>query len=218
MIGFTIRFICVIWFICIFQCTGILQMSEKIFKNPQFIQNVNSPCISLTLSCLELSQHAFLYITVSCVIIFFKYNFRSFFILKKLSDLIYASELFLILASCQKFLKLLCAALFPRSFVDGIIALCVWFPFLVKICFSAAFPLCPSTTSSLLFPLFCAAGYPDGFLQMLCILCTNSIHQNTISFPYKSEHLSSFQLFISVKGFLTAIPCNSGQSDSIQYV
>lgn len=68
-----IGFICMIWFICIFQCTGILQMSEKILKTPQFIQNVNnSPCISLTLPCLELLQRAFLHITVSCVINFLK--------------------------------------------------------------------------------------------------------------------------------------------------
>lgn len=108
----------------------------------------------------------------------------------------------------KSFCMLFCTPSFPHSFVDEILSLCIWFPSLVKVCFSAAFPLCPSTASSLLFPLFCAAGYPDGFLRRLCILCTDSLHYNNISFPHRGEHLSFFQLFISVKGFLTAILCS----------
>lgn len=63
----------------------------------------------------------------------------------------------------RSFWKLLCAALFLRSFVDGIIALCIWFPSLVKICSSAAFPLCPSTTSSLLLSSFLCCRIPRWF-------------------------------------------------------
>lgn len=194
-------------------------MSEKMLKSPQFIQNMSSPCISLTLLCPELLQHAFLHITVPRVITFFKkitsdpfLFLRSFLIWYMHQN--YFWSWYLVRSCC----KHLCAALFPHSFIHAIIALCIWFPSLAKVCFSAAFPLCPSTTSSLLFPLFCAAGYPDGFLQMLCILCTAPYTRTPFPSLTRVSTCPPFSFLFLWKDFSTATPCNSSQSDSIQYV